>query len=300
MRSASNSCTRSRLALSGRSRLPEQRGPESVARALVRYGERLRAERAAQVGDGFSGSPEADALLHARPEAFLIGVLFTQGIPAERAWLAPHLLRRRLGHLDLGRLASERDAVADAVARRPALHRFKRTMAGWVSDAAGRLLADWDGDAARIWGPGSSVSEVTERLSSFNGIGRKKAAMAVEILTRHFDVSLAQMESGTVAYDTHVRRVFLRSGMVEHDTFDDIVAAAARASPEAPGLLDLPAWLVGRRWCHPSRPDCDACLLSAECARLTARGVQGVGARQTPDSPAAPTSGPARQCSSVE
>jgi uncharacterized HhH-GPD family protein len=252
-----------------------------VARLLIESGERLRADGAAQVGGAFTLVPEADELLRERPEAFLIGVLFTQGIPAERAWLAPYLLRQRLGHLDVRRLAAERDSVAEAVARPPALHRFKHTLGGWVSDAASRLMEQWEGDASRIWAQGSSAREVTERLTAFSGIGRKKAAMAVEILTRHFGARLVEMESGTVAYDTHVRRVFLRSGLVERDTYDEIVAAAARACPAAPGTLDLPSWLVGRQWCHPSRPECDACLLHEVCPRLTHLRVEGVGARRT-------------------
>ena len=225
--------------------------------------------------------------MRSRPEAFLIGVLFTQGIPAERAWRAPYLLLQRLGHLDLPRLARERDVVAEAVARPPSLHRFKHTMAGWVSDAAARLVADWEGDASLIWEAGSSAHDVTGRLMEFDGIGRKKAAMAVEILTRHFGVPLTGMEAGTVAYDTHVRRVFLRSGLVERDTFGEVVEAAARACPQAPGCIDLPAWLVGRRWCHPTRPECDACLLGEVCPRLTLRSVEGVGARTRPGTPLA-------------
>jgi len=207
-------------------------------------------------------------------------VLFTQGVPAERAWAGPYLLRERLGHLDLRRLAAERAAVDEAVCRRPALHRFKHTLAGWISDGAGRLLECYDGDAARIWAPGSSVLEVTERLTRFSGIGRKKAAMAVQILTRHFGAALTGLDCGTVAYDVQVRRVFLRTGLVDADTPEAIAAAAARACPASPGNLDLPTWLVGRQWCHPARPDCDSCRLGVVCPRLVDRSVEGVGARR--------------------
>jgi uncharacterized HhH-GPD family protein len=241
----------------------------------------LAATRDAQVGGSFSGTPGADALIGSSPEAFLLGVLFTQGIPAERAWAGPLLLRERLGHLDLHRLATEREEVERAFCHPPALHRFKHTVAGWVSDAAGRLLACYDGDAARIWEAGSSALEVTDRLSAFRGIGRKKAAMATEILRRHFGVPLLDVEAGTVAYDVHVRRVFLRSGLADVDTPDAIGAAARAVSPEAPGSLDLAAWLVGRRWCRPSSPRCEECPLSPGCERRVWVSVEGVGARPT-------------------
>lgn len=233
------------------------------------------------MGGAFTDLPEADALVKSSPEAFLLAVLFTQGVPAERAWAGPYLLGERLGHLDLHRLASERAAVDEAVCRRPALHRFKHTMAGWISDAAGRLLECYDGDASRIWKSGSTALEVTGRLSRFSGIGRKKATMAVQILTRHFGVPIEALECGTVAYDVQVRRVFLRTGLVDRDTPEEIEDAAARACPVAPGTLDLPAWLVGRQWCHPRLPDCDACRLGGVCPRFTGRTVEGVGAHRS-------------------
>jgi uncharacterized HhH-GPD family protein len=251
-----------------------------VAAVLRSFGEELASAGSAQVGAAFTDIAEADALIKSSPEAFLLGVLFTQGIPAERAWAGPWLLRERLGHLDMERLAVEREAVAEAVCRRPALHRFKHTIAGWVSDAAERVLTCYGGEADAIWSPGSSVADVGERLSTFRGIGRKKAAMACEILTRHFGVLLTGAQDGTVAYDVHVRRVFLRSGLVESDTPDAVGTAARTACPDAPGTLDLPAWLVGRQWCRPNEPRCEECRLLSACPRRTWLGVEGVGARR--------------------
>ena len=252
---------------------------DAVGRRLARLGDQLAAEGAVQVGGAFTDAAAADALVRSSPEAFLIGVLFTQGIPAERAWAAPYLLRERLGHLDLRKLATEREAVAAAVERPPALHRFKRTLPGWISDAAQRLLDCWGGRAEAIWADEPTAVELMERLEAFSGIGRKKAAMAVELLTRVFGVRVRELECGTVAYDTHVRRVFLRSGLVDRDTPAGIDRAAADAYPEAPGRLDLPAWLIGRQWCRPAGPLCNECWLSEECPRLTERGVAGVGVR---------------------
>lgn len=254
--------------------------PDAVARELRAYAAELESEGVVQAGGAFTDIPEADALVKESPEAFLLAVLFTQGVPAERAWAGPYLLSCRLGHLDLGRLASEREAVAEAVGRPPALHRFKKTMAGWISDAAERLLACYQGDASAIWTGAPSAVEVMERLSAFRGIGRKKAAMSVELLRRTFGVPFTGMEGGTVAYDTQVRRVFLRAGLVDVDTPQDVAAAAAWACPEAPGSLDLPTWMVGRAWCHPARPECEQCRLGAVCPRLVERKVQGVGARR--------------------
>lgn len=258
-------------------------GPEKeraeVARVLVEFGHELEDARDAQVGGSFSGVPEADALLERDPNAFLLGVLFTQGIPAERAWQGPWLLRQRLGTLDLAFLAENPELVREAVQHRPMLHRFRETLPRWISAAARRLLDEYGGDARAIWPSGSTMGEVAERLSAFQGIGRKKAVMATEILARHFRIELAERSGGQVAYDIQVRRVFLRSGLAEKDSPDSIEAAAAEFSPEAPGLLDLAAWLVGRQSCRPRAPLCDECRLGEVCPRMTWIVPEGVGVR---------------------
>ena len=251
-----------------------------VGETLVAYGRELEAVGAAQVGGSFSGDPDADELLREDPNALLLGILFTQGIPAERAWAGPRELKRRLGHLELTRLADEPMAVREAFQRPPMLHRFKNTLPGWVSEAAAKLLAEYGGDASRIWAPGSHVLDVTERLAAFPGIGRKKSVMAVQILTRHFGVDLEGLECGQVAYDVHVRRVFLRTGLAEEDSPHVIEAAAASLCPASPGTLDLAAWLIGRETCRPKAPRCDECRLGDVCPRRVWLNPRGVGVRE--------------------
>ncbi|PKQ20407.1 MAG: hypothetical protein CVT66_05405 [Actinobacteria bacterium HGW-Actinobacteria-6] len=255
---------------------------DAVAAELIRYALELAESGAVQVGDAFTDDIAADEFIKCSAEAFLIGMLFTQGMPAERAWAGPYRLAQRLGHFDLARIAAEPDSVVAAFAQPPALHRFVKTLPVWVSSAARRLIAEYDGDAATIWPDGAHVTEVTRRLLEFDGIGPKKATMAVELLVRNRGVCLEGMECGSVAYDVHVRRVFLRSGLVDADTPVEVRRAASAAYPDEPGMLDLPAWLIGRETCRPKSPDCDACRLRNVCPRLTSRSVSGVGARKGP------------------
>jgi endonuclease III len=58
--------------------------------------------------------------------------------------------------------------------------------------------------------------------------------------------------------------------------------------PERPGALDMPAWDIGRRWCHPTRPECLGCPINAACPRLIdsaaqVHGVLAVGSRLCAD-----------------
>ncbi len=250
-----------------------------VARELLAYGLELEQSAAAQVGGGFTGDAAADRLLERDSNAFLLGVLFTQGIPAERAWRGPAHLLERLGTLDVGFLADNPDAVRLAVQAPPMLHRFKETVPRWIVSAARRLREEYAGDAARIWPTGAHVLDVTERLSAFDGIGRKKAVMATEILVRHFGVELQGRECGQVAYDVQVRRVFLRAGLIDIDSVEAVEAAAASVCPDSPGTLDLATWLVGRDWCRPRRPMCTDCRLGPTCPRRVWLTAEGVGVR---------------------
>lgn len=245
---------------------------------LLAFGRELEAAGAAQVGSSFSGDPSADLVL-AQPNAFLIGVLFTQGIPAERAWRGPWELRHRLGTLDLDYIAEHPDEVLEAVQRPPMLHRFKNMLPRWIVSAARRLSEEYGGDASNIWPAGAHVGDVIDRLTEFDGIGRKKAVMAAEILVRHFGVALQGRECGQIAYDVQVRRVFMRAGLAAEDNREAMEAAAASICPESPGIVDLPAWIVGRQWCRPTEPDCEQCRLGSVCPRLIHLKVEGVGAR---------------------
>lgn len=47
--------------------------------------------------------------------------------------------------------------------------------------------------------------------------------MAVEILTRDLGELLREMTGSDGAYDVHPRRVFLRTGLAEHDAVDPMV-----------------------------------------------------------------------------
>ncbi len=70
--------------------------------------------------------------------------------------------------------------------------------------------------------------------------------MAVEILARDFGIPIHDISGIDIAYDVHLRRVFLRAGLAEHDDVTHMVNVARTLHPERPGALDLPAWDMGR------------------------------------------------------
>ena len=83
-----------------------------------------------------------------------------------------------------------------------------------------RTLERYEGDAGLIWANEPRAAELQSRLRQFPGISQKKAAMAVEILERDLRVPVKAMEGSDIAFDVHVRRVFLRTGLAELDDHD--------------------------------------------------------------------------------
>lgn len=161
---------------------------QAIAQALLDYRNIVAGQQQSRLG--FAHSEKADVLLRDDPFAFLLGVVFDEGIKAERASEAPYLLKRRLGHLDPARMRDSSAEVRAAVAQPPTLHRYTELMSEAVVAAASRVCGEYDGDAAAIWSGSPTAAEVDARLQRFRRIGPKKAAMAVEMLVTNFGVDL--------------------------------------------------------------------------------------------------------------
>ena len=210
------------------------------------------------------------------PNAYLLGVIYNQGMSADRVWLIPQTLAKRLGHLDASRMATEDIRVLEnALHRHPALHRYWKTMASYTQSAAEFLVERYKGLATNIWNDKPTVSTLYERLTEFKGIGPKKANMAIRALALAFDVPLADPHNIDLPVDIHVRRVFLRTGLAKSDSAQEMIQVARRTSPSLPAELDLPSWLIGRRWCHATDPDCENCVLTGVCRKITEITVKG-------------------------
>jgi uncharacterized HhH-GPD family protein len=253
---------------------PPSRDSRAITRTLLAHGDALASRLKDVAIAQFTPNREANQLIHDDPFAFLLAVISDMGIRAERAWALPYVLRERLGYLTPGQLAANPEAVRAAVRREPQLHRFVNNISGWLVQAARIILVQYHGDAAALWSDTPTAAELRRRLENFPGIAQKKAAMAVEILARDLGVPLRELSGSDVAYDVHLRRVFLRTGLAERDDVSHIVAVARALNPERPGALDMPTWDIGRRWCHPTRPDCPDCPINSVCPRLIDRAAQ--------------------------
>ncbi len=214
--------------------------------------------------------PETGKRFIADPTAFFLAVLLDMGMPAEYVWRkAPHELRRRLGHLDVARIASmDQNEFAEIFGRRPAIHRYKKNMAGWVQEACRKIVSQYGGNPENIWNDEPSPEDLERRFLEFKGFGQKKSSMAVNIMFRDGLVPLKKGMGVDVSVDVQIRRVFLRAGLARDESLEEMLSAARRLVPDNPGALDRPAWLIGRDYCFPQSPNCSACPLSLVCPKL--------------------------------
>ena len=119
--------------------------------------------------------PEADQLLRDEPAAVLLGLLYDQRVLAETAFTGPLKLKQRLGHLDLPAIAAmNRDALAQAFAEPPAVHRFTNKMVDTTQAVAQAVADGYGGDASAIWTDGDAAT-VERRVRALPGFGPMKA-----------------------------------------------------------------------------------------------------------------------------
>jgi uncharacterized HhH-GPD family protein len=250
----------------------------NIVAALLAFGEELDEIEASRLSTVLTSHPEANDLLLGDPWGFLAGVICDYQMPADRAWATPYNLAERLGGWSVDLVATSPEAVHAAFVGPPAIHRFPNQTSGFIVDGARRVIHEYGGDASAIWNDGPSARELQARFAAFKGISQKKAAMAVEILYAQMGVDIREMSGSDIAYDVHVRRVMLRTGLAERDNVTHMVERARAAHPDRPGALDLPMWEIGRTWCHRRDPACDACVITAACPKYVERGTAVTGA----------------------
>lgn len=197
--------------------------------------------------------------------AFLLGLIADQSVRVETAWTFPSRLADRLVSVAPSRLATaDLNEVQEKIASRPVLHRYPKTMAGYVIAAARRVMDVYGGDAASIWPNRMRAKAIMARLREFEGIGPKKASLGIQLLIRDRGAFLEGLDEIDVAIDSHVRRVLGRYWGMEDVSDDGLYGRARQEFPSFPGQLTPPTWAVGREWCRPS-PSCDGCPLARDC-----------------------------------
>ena len=137
-----------------------------------------------------TGDPEADLLLEAEPLALLIGMLLDQQVPMEWAFHAPYDLKQRLGgNLSAADIAArDPDDLGEVFKAKPALHRFPGSMAKRVHELCRQLVAEYDGQAERVWTEAKGGDDLKARIRKLPGFGEDKTRIFIAVLAKRFGV----------------------------------------------------------------------------------------------------------------
>ena len=135
-------------------------------------------------GVTLTDNPDADQFLADDPFALLLGVMCDSQYQTRRAFAIPLLLRLRLGHFEVKRIASEPEAVQAAFTSKPALHRFPNRCAQLTVKLADYVVQQYEGDAAAIWNNTTSAAELGGRLMELPAFGAQKTDWTVGMLGR--------------------------------------------------------------------------------------------------------------------
>jgi uncharacterized HhH-GPD family protein len=240
---------------------------KAVIDSLLDYGLKHSTEKREDIF--FTPNNEANKLILSDYNAFFFAVLLDERIKAERAWEGPYLLKQRIGHLDTKLIAKmEESELALICAIKPVIHFEYNKTAKRIKEASILLNTKYDSKAENIWKDNPRTDDLQRRFEEFNGVAQKKSSMAVNILVRDLGIPCREKQWIDVSDDAHVRRVFQRTGLLVNYSQKALLETARELHPEYPGALDLPCWLIGRRFCRPTEPECSSCPLDSYCPKL--------------------------------
>lgn len=251
----------------------------AIRMRLVEYGVKMFNDPAADESQEISKPEdlsevqfqEARALpldLEHHPHAFVIACIMDQQKNADSAWLIPYRLSQKIGSFEFRILHRQTGDELRKYMNVPSpLHRFSERMSKYLHAAIRLIAVEYQGDARAIWSGSPSSSELVCRFLQFPGAGAKVASMAANILIRKFKVPVRDRICVDISPDRHVCRVFQRLGLTYQRALpeQEVIYKARELNPEYPGLLDLPAFQIGRTWCRPQTPLCGECPMKDIC-----------------------------------
>ena len=212
---------------------PEEKLREAVARLKALYG-RLE--------------PPGDT---SNPFKVLIRTILSQNTSYKNELKAYRALEERLG-VEPGRLAdADVELIAECI--RPAGQHRQRAIR--IRQVARAVLERYGGD---LWAllKSEPLEAVRKELMSLPGVGRKTADI----------VLLFCAKRPVFPVDRHIKRIFLRLGLVDREDYEAVRALAEEAlEPDDYLSAHLAFIRLGREVCRARRPSCLKCPLSDLC-----------------------------------
>jgi endonuclease III len=98
-------------------------------------------------------------------------------------------------------------------------------------------------------------------------VGVGIANMGVLLIEKAFSIDFPDKSFMDIKADTHTMRVLYRIGVSESVNEESAMRAARKMNPLFPGELDPALWVIGRKLCRPSDPNCPECPMDGVCLK---------------------------------
>jgi len=238
----------------------------TLVKLLDEYTLRVDTNQASVVHGNFLEINERN-LIERDPNAFFLGLISDQSVLTHVSWSLPYKLSLRLGHINVGTLASEfsSEMLEQVIRKSPALHRYPSTISRYIWSASKRISQYYDSDISNVWKYDTSAITVIQKMMEFNGIGAKKANLGCLMLINDYGIELVDRGAINMADDVHVRRVCNRVHIIDSNISKVVSEFGKLLCPEFPGKYSTVLWLIGRNYCRPTKPLCDKCPIRITC-----------------------------------
>lgn len=202
-----------------------------------------------------------------KPYTFVLGCVMDRQIKAGRAWQIPKDIEKHFKVSDFKELQQIPPGKIKRYFIEKKPHRFNDKMADCFNEAIKKIHIQYKDDASLIWKGVQSAATIIYRFLEFRGVGLKIATMAVNLLDQENVFSEGFDRSAIdISPDRHVQRVMTRLGLVsESPSVNQVIFKAKEVYPPFPGLLDLPFYDVGKKYCHAREPQCSQCPFYLHC-----------------------------------
>src|SRR3954447_9009503 len=145
----------------------------------------------------------ADELLGRDPLALVLGMLFDQQFPMERAFAGPRLIADRLGvdGLDAAALAAaDPERLTKVFQGPPAVHRYPGSMAARTQELCRLLVERYGGRAEGLWADAPDGATLLKRVGELPGFGAQKSKIFLALLGKQYGVTPPGWREAAGAY----------------------------------------------------------------------------------------------------
>lgn len=195
------------------------------------------------------------------PHIFLLGCILNSGANSDKIWKTTEEISETIGY-DFKNfyeaLYGKHKKYAKFLEKK--IRPFSRYHNDkYFKEAIKKIHNDYADDASLIWKKSKNCADVIASLLQFDGIGIKKATMAINIWQRRYAEPKFTNSRQTIdiSPDIHVKRAMCKLGLINmpgskgklnYNKIDkDVVIYKSRAiNPTFPALLDFAFWKIGK------------------------------------------------------